>query len=139
MADQLPPPDDNGIQWKKATSKNGVPFEVGSKTTENPIDKSEAATRATSQAGRYPVYWPVGDQSWKTTPEVEHFVDISRYRLYRTTGIYDYRLEFTNVRGWDFNFWDQSGDLYTKSTLINGDHYIRYSSSSPTIRFVSQS
>jgi hypothetical protein len=40
VADQLSHIDDGGIEWTKATSKNGVPYEVGIKKTE--VTKGES-------------------------------------------------------------------------------------------------
>ncbi|KIO26565.1 hypothetical protein M407DRAFT_243675 [Tulasnella calospora MUT 4182] len=83
---------------------------------------------------QFNVTWPVGDQTWK---EVTDIPSITRYRLYPITHIfYSYQLDFTNSVNLDFIFYDQSGDRYTKSTFVNGDHSVHYKSDDPTILLV---
>jgi len=85
MADQLPDSDDDGIEWTKATRKNGVPFEVGivrrtegkgaspsplpviARYAENSFrDHREDFKRPRAlEKYDFPVNWPVGDDAWK--------------------------------------------------------------------------
>ncbi|KZT38116.1 hypothetical protein SISSUDRAFT_1047478 [Sistotremastrum suecicum HHB10207 ss-3] len=151
LSDQLPPSedqslevvtetpavDDESIEWIKATSNNGVPIEYGIlKAQYSPQDISAFAARnANARHGGRPsanVYWPVLDGIWRN-PGGASALGISRYRLFRTSGIWRYRLEITNTRGWNFHFHDQSGDYYNLDTFFNGTHYLRYNSNQPTI------
>jgi len=112
MSDQLPPANDDGIQWTKATSKNGVPFEFGTKKTEHPIDGQNAGEERQALAAasdqRISVHWPVGDDTWKGTGTGELYNIISMI----TAGLHGV-------------------DVY-----FEGDHYVRYNSKKPTIRTV---
>ena len=84
------------------------------------------------------VDWPVGDEAWKsTTHAVKATAAITRYRLYETTGLWSYRLEFTSTKTYDYAFFDATGDSYSVSTYLNGDHYVRYNSNKPTILYIS--
>ncbi|KAF8890164.1 hypothetical protein BD779DRAFT_1469487 [Infundibulicybe gibba] len=154
MTGWLPPPDDDGIQWMKAMSKNGVPFRVGIKKAEHSIEgggiEEESEVLVAQEASRVgigeasqilrtgvPVNWPVGDTTWKLSESrVEDAVGISRYRLY-PNHVYStpYRLEFTNIRGRSFVFGDESGDLYSITTPFNGNHTLQYDSRLPNIRY----
>ena len=79
------------------------------------------------------VHWPVGSTNWKTTDDTSRLL-ISRYRLYANNGfIWDYKLEFTNTGGSDFEFMDETGDVYNVFAILDGDHYVRYNSEMPTI------
>ncbi|KAJ1334050.1 hypothetical protein MN608_04049 [Microdochium nivale] len=84
------------------------------------------------------VYWPVGDDSWKQVSQAVRDIGISRYRLYFNghPNAYSYTLYFTNTKGWSFDFKDDSNDVYTVSTIINGDHYVKYNSDAPNINAV---
>lgn len=136
MADQLPSPDDDGIQWTKGTSKNGVPFKYGVKITEDSA-KSEAAVGEGGQVLAaddistfdYPVHWPVGDSTWKPVSNVNR---ITRYALFRVSSD-EFQLKFTNTSGFGFGFTDESGDTYRISTVLNRDHSLQYRSPRPTI------
>ena len=79
------------------------------------------------------VRWPVGDISWKATDDASRLL-ISRYKLYTNNGLlWDYKLEFTNTGGSDFDFMDEAGDVYNVFAILDGDHYVRYNSEKPTI------
>jgi hypothetical protein len=140
MADQLPLIDDDSIQWTKVLSKNGVPFEVGVKKTEHSIEgESQVALRGQPIAHigtPIPVYWLVGDNTWKPTSGEVLGRCITRYSLFRNSGYYDNILYITNNQRRVFWFWDETGDYYEIDTYLERDHYVRYNSNQPTIRWV---
>jgi len=136
VADRVSYVDNDGIEWTKATSKNGVPFEVGIKRTNlkaTAKDHREDFTQATSPFFR--VNWPVGDDTWKWTSGKLNRDWISRYKLHdNRPSIYDYRLDITSVaRPVTYKFMDETYDTYSLSVFLEGDHYVRYNSEKPTI------
>jgi len=145
MADQRSLPDDDGIQWTKATSKNGVPFEFGvlktnrlveSTDEENTGDKGEVLT---ATYPRHSVYWPVGDESTWIDLGPPVAVYITRYKLYRNTwSMWSWRLDVTvtGASGFTYSFTDKTGDTYDILIMVQGDHYVRYNSKQPTIVYV---
>jgi len=138
-ATQLPAFDDDTIQWKKFTSKNGATYEVGTIKTENAV-KSEVAHTDSKKSSldvvELDVTWHLArDDKWKeATQEVKNVVAISRYSLgYTAGGIYQYALWFTNTRHFDYFFYDESGDHYQVDTYLNRDHVVKYKSTAPNI------
>jgi len=140
VADRVSHIDNHGIEWTKATSKNGVPFEVGFvgiKKTDSKVtvkDNREDFTRATSP--HFPINWPVGDDTWKWTSGELNRDWISRYKLHdNRPSIYDYRLDITSVasRSVTYVFTDETFDSYSFKVNSEGDHYVRYNSDRPTI------
>jgi len=133
-ADQRPRRDDDGIHWIQATSKNGVPYEIGFRNIEHSEERGVVVTKDYYPK---PVNWPVADDSWKeTTGEVAQ--TIRRYNLHRNGGwsIYEYRLDFINKEIRSYRFWDETEDYYDVGTNAIGDHFVRFSSDKPTIKYV---
>lgn len=145
---------DDGIEWTKAMSKNGVPFEVGINRTQvtgaslSPLSlrdmlkkysqdhQKEFKGRSVLQTYKYPVNWPVGDDTWKQSPALLAFDWIPQYKLHDNgASIYSYRLDFTSKTGGSIHyyFYDESGDYYRVFVVLSGDHYVRYNSNQPTI------
>lgn len=135
MADQLPTFNDDSIQWMTATSKNGVPFEFGVRKDAE-VPESRASGEPIESGSPIPVYWEVGNDTWKSTTGEVLGRGIRRYRLYPNGPVYSYILEFTNTQGYSFTFWDESEDYYKVTTIINGNHYVKYNSDKPTIIYV---
>ena len=128
------PFDGDSIQWTKATSKNGASFEYGVKKTEigRAIDRAPVGdTGDDTESGLpLPVHWPLGDKTWIPVS----LKQITQYRLYRNSwSYYDYILEFMSTGDYSFTFWDESGDYYTCTTIINGLHSVAFNSLKPSI------
>lgn len=140
MDHQFPVLDEGNIQWRDATTKNGVSFQIGVKTTVDTV-KEKFKGRATNDAHAasstfsVSVRWTVGDTTWKSTPaDVKRITAITRYSLHKNSdSIYAYRLNFTNTENYDYFFRDDSGEMYEVNTFSNGDHYLRYNSDTPSI------
>lgn len=139
MAAQPSPIGDDSIQWTKATSTNGVPFEYGIKKSvigetgqaiEPRIQPSE------NKARDMPVNWPVGDDVWVTTQGIVAEY-ISQYELRRNTwSVWAWRLDFKNIQIGYYTFTDKTGDAYSVPTFNERDHFVRYNSTDPTIQRV---
>jgi len=139
MSDHPAASDDNSIEWKTATSQNGVSFSVGREKTESVTEeKTEAAATSLKDFGIV-VNWPVGDGSWKdTTGEVKKVTGITRYRLWAVESFpFRYELGFTDTMRYNYSFSDEAGNVYQVNTWTTGDHFIRYNSEKPTIVFIS--
>ncbi|KAF9256754.1 hypothetical protein L218DRAFT_175488 [Marasmius fiardii PR-910] len=149
------PPDANGKVWKRMQSKGGKDFEFGCKEsdlkqaietygTESDISIPATATiqkaYAADNHGWVPVNWKVGDDKWIATDQAVEDEGISQYQLYFNghPNVYDYTLEFTNTKGWSYHFIDDTQDCYGCDTWRDCDHYIKYNSAQPTIKFVKQ-
>ncbi|KAI0669103.1 hypothetical protein C8Q78DRAFT_231108 [Trametes maxima] len=91
------------------------------------------------------VHWPVAHagawDEWKpTSAEVNRTARIPRYNLYKygtPSDNWTYMLQFSNADTYRYHFRDAEGDTYTVDTWRNGDHYLRFNSSAPTIVNVS--
>ena len=135
MSYQVLPLDDDMV-WTKATSENGEPFEIGIRKSEE-VMREESQDHVQTSPGwfTYNVYWPVDGQTWKAVNKVDQQrLFISRYRLYHTPNdVYKYRLEFTNIGGFQFAFVDQNGLRLELHTPTLKTYAFRYNSSRPTI------
>ncbi|KZS87518.1 hypothetical protein SISNIDRAFT_460810 [Sistotremastrum niveocremeum HHB9708] len=137
------------ITWNKTTSQNGAAFEFGTsdkissaKTGQeallspHEIAGIQANVKAAASTG-VTVKWEVGDGKMKATSQSVKDIGISEYALIKQSNtVYTYRLDFTNTKGWGFNFKDESGDKYTVTTFRNGGHMLQYNSDKPTIVLV---
>ena len=141
--------DDNAIEWKTFTSKNGAPFQVGVKKAagmiENESEGAKSEPPEDKKAFDIAVDWPVGDDTWKPTSEqVITIAAITRYRLFsnnqdRVDGdgsIYDWQLGVTTTEHYDYIFVDGTGDIYEINVWIDGNHSVRYNSSNPNITHI---
>lgn len=139
MADQHV--DDSGIQWIKAVSKNGVPFEYGTRKSDLASESIKTAgtpeglehgAQAAIEGDWTTVNWPVGENTWNDTVGL---YGISRYALYYNgiPNIFSYTLDFTNTAFLSFDFQDESGDVYPVLTARNSDHWLKYNSKAPII------
>lgn len=129
--------NDDGIQWTKAMSKFGVPFEYGVLNTAVARKREEKSQAHVADSGVwYPVNWQVTDSNaWV---EVGHHLAadtlVWRYKAFSSPWLgFTFRFEFTNTGGWNFTFRDATGDEYDVSTVFNGDHFFRYNSEQPNI------
>ncbi|KAH9960306.1 hypothetical protein BC827DRAFT_1268296 [Russula dissimulans] len=141
LADQPSHVDDDGIEWTESVSKNGVPFQVGVKRTEVKGDREDFKRPGgqTLNSIKYNVDWPVGhDDTWIETSGELHANYISKYSLHKATFTYfDYKLEIYSVRkGVKYTFIDESGDYYTITVNVIGQHYVQYDSKEPKIKRV---
>ncbi|KAF9262690.1 hypothetical protein L218DRAFT_1000569 [Marasmius fiardii PR-910] len=161
------PPDANGLVWKRCKSAGGKDFEFGLKesdlkqaieahATKSPSSPPIASdlqipvTAAVQKAaadpedqGWIPVNWKVGEAVWIDTDQATKDEGVSQYQLWKSTAypsseFYAYMLWFTNTKGWCFHFLDDTHDCYNCSTIRNGEHYIKYNSDEPTIKFVKE-
>ncbi|KAI0377910.1 hypothetical protein F5Y04DRAFT_284377 [Hypomontagnella monticulosa] len=95
----------------------------------------------------YKVDWRVGDGTWEKTSEgFAKTTGIDRYRLYEQSfpNFWTYRLEVNLVAGasgWGrtYGFDDGTGDEYLITAFRDGEHYTRYNSRRPNIRWVGDS
>lgn len=136
MSRQVPLLDDDDIVWTKATSENGEPFEIGIRKDDAVLrEESQEPVQTSSQWYTYNVHWPVDGQTWKAVNKLDQQrFFIRRYRLFHTPGsVYKYRLEFTNIGGFEFAFVDESGLRLELHTPNVKDYAFRYNSSKPTI------
>lgn len=107
---------------------------------ENIAAINAAASSNSSNYGLVPVDWKVGDDKWIETDQASKNEGITRYKLYFNghPNISSYTLEFTNTGGWSYHFIDsneEKPEMYSIATIINGNHYLKYTSDYPTIRF----
>lgn len=139
MSDQPAASDDTSIEWKTATSQNGVPFSVGREKTESVTEEGAEAAATSLKDFGIVVNWPVGDRSWKdTTEEVKKVTGITRYRLWAVGSFPSrYELDFTNTILYSYTFTDETGDRYQFNTWTTGNHSAQYNSEKPTIVFIS--
>ncbi|KAJ1299655.1 hypothetical protein OPQ81_009107 [Rhizoctonia solani] len=128
-------PDADGYRWKKLTSQNGAPFEVGVKEGEETGEQNPAPTYLNS-LGSAAVDWPVNnDGGWKSSGIESR--GIKSYRLEENPGSpWVYRLDIINTSGYYFTITDEGGDSYYLTTFANGFHSLKYNSSKPTIKFI---
>lgn len=134
------PLDDGSIRWRKATSQNGKPYEIGVALTsieaQSEIHQTTGQDFARKEKTEFSIFveWPVGESLWTTTSnEVQDIAAITEYKLYEYNGFWKYVLHFKNTLTYDYQFKDESGGLYRCDTFVTGDHYIRYDSDKPTI------
>ncbi|KAF9256736.1 hypothetical protein L218DRAFT_966013 [Marasmius fiardii PR-910] len=103
----------------------------------------KAAAANADDHGWIPVNWKVGEDKWIDADQATKDEGVSRHQLWKsgefpTSEIYAYRLIFTNTKGWSFHFLDDTQDCYNCATIRNGNHYIKYNSDQPTIKFVKE-
>ncbi|KAL8828962.1 MAG: hypothetical protein Q9191_002286 [Dirinaria sp. TL-2023a] len=91
---------------------------------------------------RYPVNWPVGDDTdWvDTEADFQGKTGIYRYRLYEdlSEGDFQYMLEFSTVDRtveWSrtYTFIDAAGNLHPVEIVMDDDAAVGYDSNAPTI------
>ncbi|KDR79451.1 hypothetical protein GALMADRAFT_1240895 [Galerina marginata CBS 339.88] len=130
--------DDSAIEWKTFTSKNGAPFQVG-------VKKGVIVPPEDKKPFDIAVNWPVGDDTWKPTSEqVLTVAAITRYRLYANSqdcvegdgSLYSWRLDVTTTEHYDYIFVDGTGDIYEINVWADGNHFMRYNSTNPTITHI---
>ena len=136
--DYPPAYDDGTYVWQKAISKNGVPYEIGRKITNDTLTEKDGAKGLEKSQFGLQVNWPVANKDWKDgNAEVKQLAAISRYRVSNSSApFFDYFIEITNTETYNYTFYDQSGDHYDVNTLDRSDHVVRYNSPKPTILFV---
>jgi hypothetical protein len=141
MTEQPPTLNEENILWEEATSKNGKPFRIGRKKTENSTTEGKGEENVTDKTDfGIQVTWPVGANSWNTTTsDVQKTAAITRYILYNTSGQNNYRLYFTDTEYYWYYFYDQTGDSYNVNTFRDTDHYVDYTSNKPNILFITGS
>lgn len=102
----------------------------------------KAASTSPPDYGFVPVNWTVGNDDWIDTDQAVKDEGVKRYKLYFNghPNVYSYTLEFTNTKGWSYHFIDdaEKHDCYGVETWVNGDHWVKYNSDSPTIKFVKE-
>jgi len=143
MADKTQAPSapaDSEIKWEEASSKVGAAYEIGRPDVpEPPVDENLVGSKANF---RVSVNWTVGADAWIDTPlEIRNKTAIWRYKLHLSSNpFHKYVLEISITDDhYDYYFGDATGDSYSLSTWVAGDHFVRYSSSNPTIVTISGS
>ncbi|KAI1379865.1 hypothetical protein F4677DRAFT_442061 [Hypoxylon crocopeplum] len=116
---------------KELTSSKGQSYEIG----------KPAPSAALSALPPFDVdvdWQPGGD--WHTLPgDFIEKTGITRWKIEVSGLIFKYKLCFTNVKLYDYQFVDASGDSYENNTHTTGDHYINYNSDNPAIKHISGS
>lgn len=97
---------------------------------------SELANGPTTPPGYQALFWQPGGAGY-ISPGAENIGIVNGYVSHDRGVIYAYRINFYNSKGWHFKFIDESGDVYSITTIRNGWHYIDYNSDKPTICGVS--
>lgn len=133
--------------WEEVESGAGTKFEVG-RTEYEVAAKAKAEEAAKNDKHLFGLFegkvnfdirvnWTVaGDRLLNTTQDVLDKTAISSYNF--TTGalrhiIFDYYLEFTSTKNYNYRFYDESGDSYQVNAFITGNHTVRFNSEKPTI------
>lgn len=129
-------PDDDRIQWTKATSKFGKPFEYGVlKTTVESEEKSQAHVAQPNVW--HPVNWPVIPPTNNWVPvgmPLAAYTQVQRYRTFvNPPGVFQFRFEFTNMGPYTYTFQDQDGDQFVVNTFVIGDYSFQFNSEQPNI------
>lgn len=145
--DTIIQPDDSRIVWSNATSMNGRKYRIGTLKTSDSDPAVPSAPADDKPSGDKPhppefivhevddIYWPVSTPTWlKPAQRIIDQVDISRYYVTKNPGWwYDYILYITNTENWSYTFYDETGDSYGLNCYQQGDHYVAYDSTQPTI------
>ncbi|TFY64822.1 hypothetical protein EVG20_g5824 [Dentipellis fragilis] len=152
MADSTETAGPAGVQWVKATSLNGVNFEIGT-TNEDAV--SELASVEGRKTFRYsveesgtlylcniptPTILSNAAQMAREAPSASLSIGLQTLTTI-TTGSHNgtqwkYILNFTNTYKFDYYFYDETGDNYHVNTYRRGDHYVRFNSDKPKIIFI---
>lgn len=138
--------DDNSLEWRIATTKSGVSYQVGRPKTgkAGAEPKAGVPTRNLSDSRVFEVAvdWPASDTDPKCTADFQSKTNISEYELERASfPLYDYKLMINVISDpdWDahyiYYFTDsvEGSDSYELDTEIDGWHVLRYYSDNATI------
>lgn len=135
---------DNTLAWEKVESMNGATYEV-SRTEHEVAAKAKVEEAAKNDKGLFGLFegknnfdikieWTVGaDKMIATTQEVLDKASISAYRLTKGHMYYDYYLEFSNTKNYNYYFYDETGDCYPVNCYVTGNHTVRFDSKKPNI------
>ncbi|RON15576.1 hypothetical protein [Pseudomonas frederiksbergensis] len=77
--------------------------------------------------------WIPGAPQTSPSAEVQKIGIAAGYVSHDRGPIYEYRINFQNSKGWEFQFKDETGDIYPCNTTFNSWHYIDYNSDKATI------
>ena len=139
--------DGNSIAWTKAVSTKGKIFEVGVKKSKGDRDDGASAStlllhvisfwipaeRLVGPIQSVMVDWET-NTSGNPTASVQEKTGIVFYSLQdNNPSAYDWRLDITTNRKYDYYFVDAEGDKYEINVYEAGSHYVRYNSNNPTI------
>ena len=116
-------------------SKKGREYEVGTKKTEG---KVVAKASASATEFNEDVDWPV-DNTWHNTSDAfSSTTGITSYIVGNSSSpIYDYYIQITTNKSYDYFFTDESPDVYELNVEdTSTQHIVRYNSSAPTITYV---
>lgn len=127
------------IVWTPETSEKGVAYEIGRPAVDsdknNNTPKDDDGDRSKSDF-TINVNWPFSSSGdWiYTSQDVRTVSAVVQARVKSNGGgIYSFRLEFHNTEHYDYHFKDEEGDSYRCNTFSNGNHFIRFNSTKPTI------
>lgn len=149
--------DKDGIVWRKVKASNGSDFEIGNRLEDIIQAVEDLKQRGQDDAGKVQqvdierqqlgeggardwvgVHWPLGDDTWTDASQAAKDIGISQWRLYFNghPNVFSYTLDFKNTKGWSFDFKDACNVVYTCSTVLNGEHYIKFNSDCKPIAIV---
>ena len=87
----------------------------------------------TASADEVKVDWKTGT-SGNPSQTIQDKTGIVWYSLHdNRPSYYDWRLDITTTRKFDYYFVDESGDKYRINAFASGNHYVRYNSDKPNI------
>ncbi|KAF6819831.1 hypothetical protein CPLU01_12939 [Colletotrichum plurivorum] len=123
------------------TSTNGAPYEINAPKLDAASDSNEAAEVFSARVAQLDpfdveVNWPAGGEWQTTSADIIAKTGITRWKIVKGGLVWEYRLWFTNIKKYNYEFVDASGDHYLNKTSSTGDHYIDYNSDAPTITHV---
>ncbi|KAK1756700.1 hypothetical protein QBC47DRAFT_459417 [Echria macrotheca] len=125
MATQAKQPstDDKSINWEKATSKKGVPYQT-----------AHGVGKPRDSSGCVDVDWEPGT-SGNPSQDIQDQTGITWYSLKKISSLlYTWELQIT-TRASDitYTFTDRSPDEYSLYCLVSGNHSVDYNSSDAAI------
>lgn len=115
-------------------------YRIGTKDKNDFLEEDTQAKKPAENRDPFDKYvtWPVGNNDWKSTSDIQATIGISRYYLTRNPGgyLYDFLLVFTNTENYNFYFCDNEIDCYQCNCYRKKDHYVEYNSKRPDIQRV---
>lgn len=134
--------DKEGVVWRKVKASNGSDFEIGNRlediiqAVEDLKQRGQDNTGKIQQVDKEQQH--LRDDTWTDASQAAKDIGISQWRLYFNghPNLYSYTLDFKNTKAWSFDFEDACNMVYTCSTVLNGEHYIKSNSDCKPIAIV---
>jgi hypothetical protein len=140
MSESAQAPTDNTIAWQKGASRKGKTFHFGAKKSREKLevaadDDSSSSSDDDSSWSSVDVDWKVGT-SGNPSQDVQDATGIRWYSLQKISTLfrlYDYELDITTSKAYNYLFRDESQDEYSLNCYVTGNHYVQYNSDQPNI------